>query len=161
MVRPSPVLDLSAGLGYQARPDHRSGAHFLPTLKVGDPRLSGSGLDRGPRRRHTTVPLAGNRASFSSTLSYSYTGGQRQCERQTRNFPRRTAELQPSSTCGLPTTFMTMKLALVGKNLTNVEANPRRQPLAPPAEEKKRSGPAPRIVVNPPRMIGAEFRMKF
>ena len=99
------------------------------------------------------MPLADS-SSFSSSLSYSYTGDSVSAS-VNANFPR----VRPSYNIfdlRLAYDVSNYELALVGKNLTNTEAN-----LGDNRSLAAETIGRPRLVVNPPRMIGAEFRMKF
>ena len=149
-VRPSQGLDLSAGLGYQ-RARITEASALLPTLRVGD-RVYQVPDWTGTASATYTVPLAESR-SFSSTLSYSYTGDSVSASgpRTSRAYGRATT----SSICGLPTTFATMNSLWSGKTSPTW----RRTSATTARSPQKQSG-MPRIVVNPPRMIGAEFRVK-
>src|SRR6202163_1537301 len=150
-VRPATELDLAAGLGYQ-RARITEASALLPTLKVGD-RVYQVPDWTGNASATYTVPLAES-SSFSSTLSYSYTGDSVSAS-VNANFPR----VRPSYNIldlRLAYDIRDYEVALVGKNLTNVEAN-----LGDNRSLAAATIGRPRIVVNPPRMIGAEFRMKF
>ncbi len=150
-VRPAAGLDLSAGLGYQ-RARITEASALLPTLKVGD-RVYQVPDWTGNASATYTVPLAETR-SFVSTLSYSYTGDSVSAS-VNANFPR----VRPSYNIldlRLAYDVGSYELALIGKNLTNVEAN-----LGDNRSLAAETLGRPRLVVNPPRMIGAEFRMKF
>ena len=150
-VRPVAGLDLAAGLGYQ-RARITEASPLLPQLKVGD-RVYQVPDWTGNASATYTVAL-GDAQSFAGTLSYSYTGDSVSAS-VNANFPR----VRPSYhlvDLRLAYDLRNYELALVGKNLTNTEAN-----LGDNRSLAAETVGRPRIVVNPPRMIGAEFRVKF
>ncbi len=149
--RPASGLDVSAGVGYQ-RARITKFSNLIPTLKVGD-RVYQVPDWTGNASATYTVPLSEAR-SISGTLSYSYTGDSVSAS-VNANFPR----VRPSYNIldmRLAYDVRSYELALVGKNLTNTEAN-----LGDNRSLAAETIGRPRIVVNQPRMIGAEFRMKF
>ena len=150
-VRPAGGLDLSVGLGYQ-RARITEASALLPSLKTGD-RVYQVPDWTGNASASYTVPLGESR-SFVGTLSYSYTGDSVSAS-VNANFPR----VRPSYNLldlRLAYALRDYELALVGKNLTNTEAD-----LGDNRSLAAETIGRPRLVVNPPRMIGAEFRMKF
>ena len=149
--RPTPNLDLSAGVGYQ-RARITAPSQALPALKVGD-RVYQVPDWTGNASATYTVPLASGR-SVAGTLGYSYTGDSVSANNGTLN-PR----LRPSYSifdARFAYGFGDYELAVVGKNLSNTEAN-----LGDNRSIAAETAGRPRLVVNAPRTIGAEFRMKF
>ena len=150
-LRPATGLDLSAGLGYQ-RARITAASALLPSLKVGD-RVYQVPDWTGNASATYTIRLAQAR-SLLATLSYSYTGDSVSAS-VNANFPR----VRPSYNIldlRLAYALRDYEVAVVGKNLTNTEAN-----LGDNRSLAAETIGRPRIVVNAPRMIGAEFRMKF
>ncbi|TLY60882.1 MAG: TonB-dependent receptor [Gammaproteobacteria bacterium] len=143
-------LDLSAGVGYQrARITETSPAS---PQQVGD-RVYQVPDWTGTASATYRIPLAGER-SVVATAGYSYTGSSRSAS-VTAAQPR----VRPGYSvldARIAYVFGGQEVALVGKNLTNVEAN-----LADNRSLAAETLGRPRLVINQPLTIGVEFRASF
>jgi len=143
-------LDLSAGVGYQrARITETSAAS---PQQVGD-RVYQVPDWTGTASATYTIPLAGEK-SVVATAGYSYTGSSRSAS---------VTAVQPRVRPGysvlearIAYLFGKQEIAVVGKNLTNVEAN-----LADNRSLAAETIGRPRLVINQPLTIGVEFRASF
>lgn len=149
--RPTPNLDLSAGVGFQhAR--ITQGSPLLPALQDGDRVYEVPDWTANAAASYT-VPL-NNESALVGTVSYSYTGDSVSASVDT-NDPR----LRPGYSlvdARLAYQLRNYEFAFVGKNLTGTEAN-----LGDNRSLAAETVGRPRIVVNAPRTLGVEVRAKF
>ena len=143
-------LELSAGVGYQR-------ARITET-SLASPQHVGDRVYQVPDWTGTasatyTIPLAGER-SVIATAGYSYTGSSSSAS---------VTAVQPRVRPGysvldarIAYVFGKQEVAVVGKNLTNAEAN-----LADNRSLAAETLGRPRLVVNQPLTIGVEFRASF
>jgi outer membrane receptor protein involved in Fe transport len=148
----SPVngLDLSGGVGYQrARITQTSTAS---PQKVGD-RVYQVPDWTGTASATYTIPVSGT-SNVVATLGYSYTGNS-----TSANVTPAEPRIRPSYSlldARVAYVFGAQEVAVVGKNLTDIEAN-----LADNRSLAAETLGRPRLVVNQPRTIGVEFRTSF
>jgi len=148
----SPVngLDLSGGVGYQrARITQTSTAS---PQKVGD-RVYQVPDWTGTASATYTIPVSST-SNVVATVGYSYTGNS-----TSANVTPAEPRIRPSYSlldARVAYVFGAQEVAVVGKNLTDVEAN-----LADNRSLAAETLGRPRLVVNQPRTIGVEFRTSF
>ena len=149
--RPIANFDTSLGLGYQ-RARITQASPQLPALKVGD-RVYEVPDWTGNVSASYTAPL-GEQRSLVAAASYSYTGDSVSASVDS-NHPR----LRPGYSIldlSLAYHMRAWQIAVVGKNLTNDEAN-----LGDNRSLAAETLGRPRIVVNTPRSMGLELRGRF
>jgi iron complex outermembrane receptor protein len=149
--RPTASLDLSAGVGYQ-RARITDASSLLPALTAGSRVYQVPDWTANAAASYTLPFVEGN--SLVSTISWSYMGDSVSASVDTTN-PR----VRPSYSivdARAAYQFGVYELALVGKNLANTEAN-----LGDNRSLAAEALGRPRLVVNAPRTVGLDFRMKF
>ena len=149
--RPTQNLDLSLGVGFQHARITESSPQ-LPALQVGD-RVYQVPDWTGNAATSYTIPF-GNERSFIGTVTYSYTGDSVSANNGA-TYPR----LRPGYSfldARLAYRVRDYEFALVGKNLTNTEAD-----LGDNRSLAAETYGRPRLVTNAPRTIGLEARAKF
>ena len=149
--RPLASVDTSLGVGYQ-RARITEASPQLPALQVGD-RVYEVPDWTGTASASYTAPLGEDR-SLVAAVSYTYTGNSVSASVDSTH-PR----LRPGYNIldlSLAYHIRTWQIALVGKNLTNDEAN-----LGDNRSLAAETLGRPRIVVNTPRSLGVEFRARF
>jgi outer membrane receptor protein involved in Fe transport len=149
--RPTSYVDLFGGVGYQ-RARITEASSLLPSLHVGDRVYQVPDWTANANASYT-IPFSGDR-SLVGTLSWTYTGDSVSASVDA-NHPR----VRPSYSivdARLSYELNSCQIAVVGKNLANIEAN-----LGDNRSLAAETLGRPRLVVNQPRTIGIEFRTKF
>jgi iron complex outermembrane receptor protein len=149
--RPIANFDASLGVGYQ-RARITKASPQLPALKEGD-RVYEVPDWTGNLSASYTAPLGAER-SLVGAVSYSYTGDSVSASVDS-NHPR----MRPGYSIldlSLAYHIRTWQFAVVGKNLSNNEAN-----LGDNRSLAAETLGRPRIVVNTPRSVGVELRARF
>lgn len=148
--RPTEQWELSTGLGYQ-RARITEGSSLLPALHVGDRVYQTPDWTVNASTTYT-VPVGPNR--IVGTAVWTYTG-----DSVSATVNPAVPRVRPSYSildARLAYAFDSFDIAVVGKNLTNKEAN-----LGDNRSLAAETLGRPRIVVNQPRTIGLEISTKF
>ena len=151
--RPLHGLDISGGVGYQHAVITKAGAGGEQSpLQPGDRVYQVPEWTANTSLTYT-IPLS-SRFSLVNNLTYSYVGDSKSANNDPFNPRTRSAYSLLDARFGLA--FGRNELALVGKNLTNEQAN-----LADNRSIAVELPGRPRIVTNQPVTIGIEFRSTF